>query len=239
MNIEHIKKVNNAYSEKYNYLIKWNAKCGCTLFRRFFLELHKNDIKIIDKEWENGLQSFKLSNYNNPIIKHKILLTRNPYKRVVSMFTNKYLGRNTVDNLQKKFKINKNTFYDFVLKLKEFKDNNNWPDIHLTPQLFNYENNDILIKLENFENIRQIYINMSFNDLLQSVNNFLSKDYGYINKTDNRDNSNIFIGYKEYSDYYEGPWPDYKYFYDEDIKKLVYEIYKKDFINLDYDFNSI
>ena len=35
---------NMAYSRKYNYAIKWNAKSGCSYFRKLFLKLHSNEI---------------------------------------------------------------------------------------------------------------------------------------------------------------------------------------------------
>jgi hypothetical protein len=237
---KHIKSINNAYSKKYKYLIKWNAKCGCTLYRRFFLELHKDE-GYVNEEWEKGLPSFRYNINLKPEIINSFLLTRNPYKRVVSMYTNKYMGPLKNDNLRNKFILKENSFYFFVLKLKEFKDNNSWCDIHLTPQYYNYEENDILIKLENF-NIRtkNLYETIPhLQNLKQKVNNFCNNDLGYINKTENKNNSTIFIGYNKYDNNYNGPWPDYKYFYDEKIKNLVYEIYKKDFELFHYKKDSI
>jgi hypothetical protein len=34
----------NAYSNKYDYIIRWNAKSGCTIFRQLFLKLHYEEI---------------------------------------------------------------------------------------------------------------------------------------------------------------------------------------------------
>ena len=79
-----------AYSKKYNYIIGWNAKSGCTLLRNIFLELHKNEITNITNEHHSIERDFPLpSNINNiPVY----ILVRNPYSRIVSMFTNKYCG---------------------------------------------------------------------------------------------------------------------------------------------------
>ena len=243
INSKHIKSINNAYSNKYKYLIKWNAKCGCTLYRRFFLNLHKNEKECLINEWEKGLPSFRYDMNLKPEIINSFLLTRNPYKRVVSMFTNKYNGPFNNDNLKNKFKLNTNNFYTFVLKLKEFKENNNWCDIHLTPQYYNYEKDDILIKLENFnDRIKNLYETIPyFKNLKIEVNNFFSNDYttlGFINKT-NKNSNKSFIGYDIYDDNYTGTWPDYKFFYDEKIKNLVYEIYKIDFELFLYKKDSI
>lgn len=239
---ENIKKINYAYSIKYNYKIKWNAKCGCTLLRRFFYELHKNEQKIIIKEWELGLPSFK-HNINDILISHSLLLTRNPYKRVVSMFTNKYNGPMNIDSLQHKFKLNTNTFYSFVLKLKEFKENDKWCDIHLTPQYFNYEYGDKLIKLENIKiRILDLYKNLNeIKPLFNLAESFFDKqNLGFINETyKNNSNNNTFIGYYNFIDNFSGPWPDYNYFYDDKIKKLVYEIYEEDFKLFNYKYDSI
>ena len=231
--------LNNAYSPEYKYLIKWNAKCGCTLLRRFFLHLHKNEKKIIDKEWENGLPSFRYDIKLKPEIINTFLLVRNPYKRVVSMFTNKYIGKLTNDSLRHKFNINENSFYMFVLKLKEIKETNKWCDIHITPQYFNHQKTDILIKLENIKpRIIDLYSTISRLEPLKSqVYQFFDGDLGYINAS-NKKNLNEFIGYKIFS-IDDNMWPDYKYFYDEKIKKLVYEIYKEDFELFNYKYDSI
>ena len=42
--------VEYAYSKKYNYIIGWNAKSGCTLLRNIFLELHKDEVNKISNK---------------------------------------------------------------------------------------------------------------------------------------------------------------------------------------------
>lgn len=236
-----VKNINNAYSDKYKYLIKWNAKCGCTLIRRFFLYLHKDEKDCKENEWQTGLKTFRYNFEDKPQIINTFIVVRNPFKRVVSMFINKYMGPLNVDNLRHKFILPENSFLSFVLKLKELKEKNEWLDIHLIPQYYNYnDDDDIIIKLENIKNrLINLYSTIyRLNPLKRKTIEFFSKDIGFINETV-KNNTTNFVGLTKYKDNYNGPWPDYKFFYNEDIKKLVYEIYKEDFIKFKYNYDCI
>ena len=235
-----VKNINNAYSHKYKYLIKWNAKCGCTLIRRFFLYLHEQEKECEEKEWQNGLKTFRYNYIDKPVIINTFILVRNPFKRVVSMFINKYMGPLNIDNLRHKFILPEISFLSFVLKLKKLKEEKNWLDIHLVPQYYNYNDDDIIIKLENIKNrLIDLYSTIPrFNPLKEKTVEFFSRDIGFINET-SKDNTTNFIGLKIYENNYNGPWPDYKFFYNEDIKKLVYDIYKEDFIKFKYNYDCI
>ena len=146
-----------AYSKKYNYIINWSPKSGCTLFRKIFLELHKEELKNKPSNlWHDINIDFpKTSNIIKSSIPN-IYLCRNPYKRVVSMFCNKYCGKTYSSIIRNIIMLDKITFYNFVLKLKELKDTNilntNKSDIHINQQFLNFEKTDntYIIKLENF-----------------------------------------------------------------------------------------
>lgn len=224
-----------AYSDKYNYIIKWNAKSGCTLFRRLFLHLHKNELnKKITNKWHQLSDDFPCINGMN---KYTIHLVRNPYKRVVSMFTNKYCGGTCASVLARKINLDKNTFYNFVKYLHKSSNNNKWCDCHILPQSQSYDSKDIIIKLENFDNdIKKVYSTNNLQNLIPEIENFLQNMYNNNNNIDNPQNitkknydNYEFIGLKEFDINYCGAWSDYKYFYNDEIANLVYETYKTDF----------
>jgi hypothetical protein len=224
-----------AYSKKYNYLIKWNAKSGCTIFRQLFLELHKDELITYPlNKWHELGKHFPKNNITKC---YKIHLVRNPYMRVVSMFTNKYCG-GQVAILKTKIKLEKVTFYNFVKYLLKCSKNNDWCDVHIFPQNLSYEKNDKIIKLENFENdILESYSHEKTKLLLPKVHDFLqklNKNKMETNKTDKNYENTEFVGMKEYDENYTGTWSDYKYFYNKEIANMVYETYKNDFITYGY-----
>lgn len=224
-----------AYSTKYKYIIVWSAKSGCTLFRQLFLYLHKNELKKEPtNQWHSLERDFPISGNINDI--KKIILCRNPYYRVVSMFCNKYCG-GTVAVLPKKFNLSKCTFREFVKQLKIFKDkgNLNKIDCHIEEQKY-YDSNSYIVKIENFnESIKDAYIKMNLKNLIPEIDEFLKKEI-CINKTKRRNLNNDYVYDKLYT-VNSTDFPDYKYFYDKELIELVYQIYKSDFINFNYDKN--
>ncbi len=221
------------YSKKYKYLVKYNAKSACTLIRKLFLELHKNELTKSPKRDYHDIH-FDFPYTNNSIIKKKIHIVRNPYKRVVSMFTEKYIGKkNTLHNV---IKLNKHTFYEFVKSLYNTNPDN-IKDSHVKKQSRIYESNDIIIKCENLnDNLLKFY--KEFNDeLYVKVNTFFTENIN-VNKTP-RNDTKIYVYDTVYEPGIDRSWPDYKYFYNDEIKNMVYEIYKEDFINFNYDKDSI
>jgi hypothetical protein len=79
-----------AYSKKYNYLIMHSPKSGCTLIKGFFNKIHPNKDNRIHYIGYEELESIP-KHILSPLVP-KIIVVRNPYYRVVSMFTNKYIS---------------------------------------------------------------------------------------------------------------------------------------------------
>lgn len=238
------------YDNKKKNIIFWSYKCGCTYIRDIYYNLYlklnykKNTIKIITLfNRFNKLDPIKLLNYR------KIYICRNPYSRIVSCFIDKYIK----SHFSQWFKLNigiKNFFRFFEnknfvrLTFKEFinlvyekfvlKKYSLLEFDHLTPQFsINYSNFkfDKIYKLED----------LNTSTFLQDE---FDIDENYINETtslhnNNCSNSEYYIEnafnleYNELSELKKTKKiPNYKYFFDEDIKNKVYEIYKTDFINL-------
>lgn len=225
-----------AYSKKHNYLIKYHAKSGCSVFRQLFFYLHKTERKINNSTHHNININF-LYNGNKCI---KIHLVRDPYNRVVSMFTNKYCARKGMNTLYDKIHLEKDTFEDFVKYLLQCSKTGKYCDIHIKPQYISYEGDDIIIKLKNFnKEIMEVYSKPELSHLLPKVEQFF-KEKKFVRNMSNRGNEdNKFIGKNVYDKFHDGPWSNYKYFYNKEIADMVYEAYKRDFITFNYEKDSI
>ena len=230
----------NAYSEKYNYLIRWNGKSGCSYFRQLFLYLHESELKKKPKnKWHDLNIDFPLPKEIALKKVTKLVLVRNPYERVVSMFCNKYCGGEGHNLLSKKMKLEKCTFRHFVYKLRDLKNNNklNNYDIHIREQAYNCKIDDktTIIKLESFnKSIKNIYRkNKNLRELLPKVLIFLSNDDKIVTNKTTR-TQNICKAFDiEYSVDHK-VFPTWKAFYNKDIKLIVDKIYKSDFLLFNY-----
>ena len=94
----------------------------------------------------------------------RIVSVRNPYKRIVSMFTNKICKRieTEPDKLRLKINLTTITFRNFVKILLDIKQKSGLDtinDTHVLPQVYDFTNNDnTTLKLEDFSNsITSIY----------------------------------------------------------------------------------
>ena len=228
-----------AYSKKYNYCIKYHPKSGCSVFRKLFLKLHINELTFDQKRILDSFHNVKdVFKYNNENVFFSLNLVRNPYTRIVSMFTNKICGGKQVNGLNKKLKIKTVTFYNFVkLLYDEYNKNPNIlnTDPHLDKQSLNYHKNDIILKLENYKNdIVSSYDNPHTKKLIPQIKYILMKNK-HINVSNRKNNKiNEFIGLTEFSENFSGPWPEYEMFYNQEIKDMVYHIYKEDFEIFNY-----
>lgn len=230
----------NAYSKKYNYLIRWNGKSGCSYFRQLFLYLHESELKEKPRnKWHDIHMDFPLTQEVDLKNVTKLVLVRNPYTRVVSMFCNKYCGGEGHNLLSKKIKLKKCTFKNFVYKLKELKDINklNYYDIHIREQAYNCKIDEYtnIIKLESFnKSIKNIYSkNKNLRALLPKVLNYFSNEDKFIKNKTVRTNNVSKAFDIEYS-VNDTVFPDWKTFYNNELRKLVNKIYKNDFLIFGY-----
>jgi len=85
-------------SHKYKFLLGWSAKCGCSSVKKWYLDVHNiklpadgNTHKLIgygDTEFSN-IDWGRPERYQNY---GKFLVVRDPYRRLVSGFVNKYVN---------------------------------------------------------------------------------------------------------------------------------------------------
>lgn len=236
-----------AYCKKYNYIIGWNAKSGCTLFRNIFFELHKNEVLNVTNKHHDIHKDFPLPNNieNIPVY----ILVRNPYSRIVSMFTNKYCGGDGHNLLYNKMNLKNDNFLhfvEFIYDLKKTNKLNNF-DIHISEQNHNlikpiYDCK--ILKLESFdEDIIKMYSNNNLKNLLPRVKELLKEynnDNSKKNSTKINNNTDNLIDYKLHIYNKDSEiFPDYKKFYGKIIKEKVYNIYSNDFTMFHYDKNKL
>ena len=199
----------------------WSAKCACSFIKRYFYQLNNiDDEKLIDIHYgSHGILNFNHSNYKI------IIFVRNPYKRLISAFIDKYA--------KKKYTINiKNlTFEKFINEMNK----NGLKYIekhHFSPQFSEAFNGNINIhKVYDINNIDYNYINSLFNKKI---------DISKISRSDNNDNHKTKYNYNENYVAYNIPIehinemkekPHYKCFYNKQIKIKIDKLYQIDIIN--------
>jgi len=225
-----------ASSEKYEYSISWSAKSGCTTFRKLFLFLHQNEL---DNEPTNKWHDLDLDFPFNNRFKKVMVLSRNPYDRVLSAFTNKVCGGPGHNGLSRKISLNRITFKNFLLYLFDRKSNLGKIDVHITPQHFSLnllEDHEVFkIQLESFnQKIIEAYNYFGLEQLTPDIKIFLANKNEFKNATQ-RNDDDFFCGETIYS-IDETVFPEIKYFYNDELRELVQKIYAEDFKIFNYAF---
>jgi hypothetical protein len=210
----------------------WSAKCGCSKLKRIFYYLEENlfDCKI-------HIESEYIVNFPNNINEYTIIIIcRNPYKRLVSGFLDKYKNKGEFRHL---WKHNTLTFTQFVDEIIT----NKWNMIeyhHFTKQTsesfdLNILKKAKLIKCFDIENIDYQYIENLYNK--QIPFEIIEKKEGHERQKFNiKINKPIYnLDLEQYYNYHI----DICYFYNEELLKKVYNFYKNDFDfflenNIDY-----
>ena len=228
------------YSKKFNYIMFYSAKSGCSTVRNLFLNLHGDELTKYPDDGIHSLPGYFPLNVQDQNIP-SIVVVRDPFQRVVSMFLDKYINNGCIMKKVTSIGVTnvENTFIYFLYLLKEFKDKNllNFLDNHIEEQSYLLPNNKPIhiVKLENFHNeILDAYtciFSNNHDNILDKLNNQLMDKTKY-NKTqydlNMKENVSMNIFLKKEN------IPNYQYFYDETCRNLVIEIYKNDFERFGY-----
>lgn len=202
----------------------WSAKSGSSFIINLFWFFQTNNIfNEIHTVKDNMDLPIDIENYTT------IIFIRNPYKRIISGFLDKYKESGQYRHLWKHLTI---SFVQFVEELLK----NDWKMIdphHFLPQTSEYFNKKILlsksIKFYDIENIDYNYIENLYNKkILDKVLNIKrGHERSSCIKKDKILEKNVYnLNLDEYIDYNV----DIKYFYNEEIKNKVFNFYKNDFI---------
>jgi hypothetical protein len=202
----------------------WSAKCGCSHIKNIFWFLQTDNL-------ENSIHTPKDNNElpNNIENYITIIFIRNPYKRIISGFLDKYKKNGEYRYLWK----------DSVLSFSQFVDkliNYDWETIdyhHFTPQTTeNFDKKILHSKIIKFYDIGQIdyeYIEQLYNKKIPEY--ILNKKQGHerllnINVENYYNNYVYDLHIDDYIDYNI----DINYFYNKDIREKVFNFYINDFI---------
>ena len=204
-------------------ILYWSAKCGCSHIKKIWWYLNncdKNDVH--DHKYNHKYLPNNIKDYTT------IIIIRNPYKRIISGFLDKY---NKNGQFIHKWKYSSLTFSKFVDEVIK----NNWKMIdkhHFTQQTTEeFDNKIFLSKVVKFYDIKNIdyeYIEKLFN---KKITEYIKNWKG--NHT--RNNVNINIKLKKYIydldilEYYNYKI-NIKYFYNEEIKKKIFNFYKNMYV---------
>ena len=203
----------------------WSAKCGSNHIKKIFWFLKGSE----SKHRNNNRMSLPLDieNYTT------IIFIRNPYKRLISGFLDKY---NKTGQMRRRWKQKNLTFMLFVEELI----NKNWKTVdfhHFTPQTTEMFDLKIMnskeIKCFDLENINYKYINKVFDKKLPPK---IIEYTGRNNRKKYKSTITHDVFDLNIDDYYENNI-DLQYFYNDKLIKKVYEFYKDDFCFFKNSFN--
>ncbi len=219
----------------------WSAKCGCSHIKTLFLFLTRNkiyDIEDIHRECKYlGINEI-INNINDYTI---IIISRNPYDRLISGFLEKYTYLHYLHNpnIEEKatIRIWENnlslsiTFNNFVNQLV-YNNYNIIDQHHFTPQL-SEKWDDILLSVNNIIVYDLSNIDYKFIEYLYNISippELINFKGPHINK--NKLDDNIDNNFKVYNldplEYRDMKLNKYN-FLNKDLQDKIYQIYKKDF----------
>jgi hypothetical protein len=206
---------------KQKVIFGWSAKCGYSHIKTIYWFLQTGKINnIIHTPNDNNKLPYHIQKYIT------IIFIRNPYKRLISGFLDKYKKGGEYRHKWKNTSLSFSNFVDTLVK----KDWNIIDHHHFIPQTGEYFGKNILeskeIKIFDIANIDYKYIEALYNKKIPA--DVINKKQGHerqiytrsINYNISTQNIDSYINYNI----------DIKYFYTDDIKKKVYKFYIDDFI---------
>jgi hypothetical protein len=239
------------YSKNHKYAVLYTSKCGCTSIRFFFLEIHKDEVdqsKLVKFNKGDILDFFPLPPTLDLKSVPKFLVTRNPYLRAVSMYTNKFIEENSLikERFSKKgVECSNNSFLAMLEAIKKIKDAGGSESLfavstHISEQSYSRKAkfpldsaHVYIIQLENLEKGL-----VGFYEKYFPGSELLKKVKASVNDKNNCLKSNV----TPRSAYYDGldvaemeftdlkNIPNYQsFYYNKRCKELVDEIYDQDF----------
>ena len=204
-------------------IVGWSAKCGCSHVKNIFWFLQNNlENNLIHTDLDSNNLPDDIENYTT------IVISRNPYKRIVSGFLDKYMKNSEYKIL---WKHNNITFSMFVNELIK----NNWEMVnkhHFTQQTSEKFSLKILqsknIKFYDIENIDYNYIEDLYN--IKIPDKVMNKKEGHerINRIKKDKIFNNYVYDLEMDEYHDSN-VDIKFFYNEELKNKIYKFYEYDF----------
>jgi len=202
-------------------ILGWSAKCACSHIKKIFWFLqNNNEDNEIHTPNDCVIIPVNIEEYTT------IIFVRNPYKRIISGFLDKYKKDGQLRHLWTHDKLTFSTFIDELLK----NDYKMVDEHHFTPQTSEHFNkNKIMkskcLKIYNIENIDYLYIEKLYNKTIPESLLHFRGGHENTKKEANFEGDVYDLDIDVYSNYNVAT----KQFYNEEIKTKVYEFYKNDF----------
>jgi len=218
-------------------IIFWSAKCGCTTLKNIlaiYLKVDNNNkYRHIHLNKELKLKINKRDNKKIDIYKNYniVMLIRNPYKRLVSGFLDKYVFKEHYKNPQ-----NCKCFLDFciILGLEPIQIDHHHFEKQTAGKGWDFYN-----ELQR-PNIKYILDTTKVNDIIKILGlNIpeIKKNYNIKKNIENNENNEKKMWSLDYNTLRNANTINYANFYNDYIKKIVYDIYKDDFIFFNNNLN--
>lgn len=222
----------------------WSPKCACSHIKKiyYFLRSENDDINnIIHTPRDNMTLPQDINNYTT------IIFIRNPYKRIISGFLDKYSKRG---EYRPRWKHSTITFKMFVNELikNDCRNKDDWKNMieyhHFTSQTSEKFNKQQILKshkliLNDIEKIDYEFIEKIYNKKIpESLLNFK----GNHSRKTYKEDYNDYV-YDLDMELYFNCNVDIKYFFDIEIKNKLRRFYKDDFLffkkfGFDYENNT-
>jgi len=236
-NIYHKFSHNIYVNKEKKYAIIWHPKCGCSIIRSYFC--HINNLKDAF-ELPRKYHKYRYNNYLQNI--EIISFVRNPYFRFISCYLNKHVDKCdhnylNFENYKEYLKIyKKDTLLNFAnySKTKKIDEHSDrivdfyYNNYNLTYKIFHIEDGivyalkDFFKKYhENFDSFKMLVVNDTKKNDTSFLTNNIFKNYDVDDWLIHKSKNNCF--------------PNYYDILDEELKSIIYEIYKDDFKKLNYD----
>ena len=199
----------------------WSAKCGCSHIKNIFWFLQTDNLENqIHTQKDNNNLPNEIENYTT------IIFIRNPYKRIISGFLDKYKKNGEYRRLWKNSFLSFSEFVDKLINHYNQIDNH-----HFTPQTTeNFDKKILLSKIIKFYDIGKIdyeYIEQLYNKKIPEcvINRKQGHERLLCVNTEYYNNYVYDLNIDDYIDYNI----DIKYFYNEEIREKVFNFYINDF----------
>jgi len=200
----------------------WSAKCGCSHIKNIFWFLQTDNlINLIHTPKDSSELPNDIENYIT------IIFIRNPYKRIISGFLEKYKKDGYYRHLWKNLFLSFSQFVDKVIIYDEQIDPH-----HFTPQTTEkFDKKILLSKIIKFYDIGKIdyeYIEQLYNKKIPEcvINRKVGHERFFCVNTEDYYNNYV---YDLHIDDYLHYNIDTKYFYNEEIREKVFNFYINDF----------
>lgn len=226
-------------SDKYKYIICTYPKSGCTVLRLLHLYLNKDDNEVLDYKFEDKHHELdtNIFNINDPIYDeyHKVVVYRNPYERLCSIFYQKICGVMS-ENIKFENKLieqpcrltdTRSTFNKWVYILYKRK----VKDMHFEPQSKHSFKFDETLEISNIQEIfkQNKELNKLVNSLMEQHNINHRNSMHYYELPEFRDLSNYDFFKDEDKLIKEFSVPHCKYLLTQEMKNIIKNNYRDDF----------